>query len=84
MHFINFLLIFGLGLLLVMYREKVQRFTGSFAFAEKYLGAGGTYNFYLLLGIATMFFSFAYLFGTFDGLIHATVGRFFLTPTPQQ
>jgi hypothetical protein len=72
------LLIFAAGLGLVVYRERIQLFTGSFAFAEKYLGS--TFNFYLLFGIGMMMMSFLYLFGTFDSFLQWTVGRFLLVP----
>lgn len=78
MRFIYFILIFLIGLAVVYYREKIQLFTGNFAFAEKYLGS--TFNFFLLLGVGTMLFSFLYLFGTFDSVIQWTVGRFLFVP----
>lgn len=80
MRFVYFLLAFFGGLALVVYREKVQRFTGNFAFAEKYLGSGGTYNFYLLLGVFLMITSIIYVTGGLDSLIQATLGRIFFVP----
>jgi hypothetical protein len=78
MLFIKSTLIFLIGLGFVMYREKIQRFTGDMAFAEKYLGTGGTYRLYLLLGIFMMVFSILYLTGTADVLIDNTIGRIFI------
>jgi hypothetical protein len=80
MRFIYFLLLFTAGLLIIIYREKIQRVSGNFAFAEKWFGNGGTYTFYILLGFGTIIFSVAYGTGTLDGLVGSTVGRFFLTP----
>jgi len=80
MKFIYFLLLFFGGLGLVYYRDRVQRFTGSIGFAEKYLGMGGTFHFYLLLGIAFMVISILYITGTLDFLIENTVGRIFFLP----
>jgi len=80
MRFLSFLLLFATGLALIRYRERVQSFTGSIGFAEKYLGPGGTYSFYLLLGIATCVGSILYLTGTLDGLLEGTIGRFFFRP----
>lgn len=72
MRFLYFLFFFFSGLGLIRYRERVQSFTGSFPFAEKYLGQGGTYHFLLLLGIATCILSIMYISGTLDGLIENT------------
>lgn len=78
MRFIYFLCMMAIGLGLIVYREKVQRITGNFAFAEKYLGQGGTFHFILLLGIGFIIFSVVYVTGTLDAAIQSTVGRFFI------
>jgi hypothetical protein len=80
MRFIYFLLLFAAGLLIIIYRERIQRVSGNFAFAEKWFGNGGTYTFYILLGFGTIIFSVAYVTGTLDGLVGATFGR--ILPTP--
>jgi hypothetical protein len=72
--------LFGGGLALIYYRERVQRFTGNIAFAEKYLGTGGTFRLYLLLGIGATIFSILYITGTLDSALQSTLGRFFFTP----
>lgn len=74
------LILFFLGLALVIYRERVQAFTGDIGFAEKYLGTGGTFTFYLFLGIGTMIFSILYVTGASDAFIDNTVGRIFFRP----
>lgn len=66
-----------------MYRDPIQRFTGDMAFAEKWLGVGGTFRLYLLIGIAMMFGSILYITGTLDTLIDGTVGRVFFVPGQQ-
>ena len=83
MRFILFPIWFLLGLALVKYREAVQRFTGDIAFAEKWLGIGGTFRLYLLLGIAIMIASILYVTGTLDGFISGTFGRVFFVPGQQ-
>lgn len=80
MRIIYFLLMFAAGLSIMIYRERLQRLSGNFAFAEKWLGNGGTFNFYVLLGLGIIIFSVAYITGTIDGLVGSTVGRLFPTP----
>jgi len=57
------------GLGFVIYTKRVKDFTGSFDFAEKWFGAGGTYNFLKLLGLALMVGSFLWLTGTLDRIV---------------
>jgi len=57
------------GLGLIVYTEPVKRFTGSFSFAEKWFGSGGTYNFLKLIGIAIIVGTFLWLTGTIDRII---------------
>lgn len=80
MKFIWFLVLFCGGIAVITYRERMQRLSGNFAFAEKWLGAGGTFTFYIFLGLGMIVFSVLYVTGTLDGFIEGTVGRFFFTP----
>jgi hypothetical protein len=57
------------GLLLVWKTEPIKRFTGSFDFAEKYLGSGGTYTFLKLCGIVIMVLTFMWMTGTLENII---------------
>lgn len=57
-----------LGFVMIYYRERIKRFTGDFAFAEKYLGVGGTYTFIALLGVVIAVGSMMYMFGTLQVL----------------
>jgi len=79
MRIIWFLVGFIGGLAMIAYREKVQRVTGNFAFAEKYLGNGGTFSFFILLGLGIILLSIFYITGTLDAIINATAGRVFFT-----
>lgn len=54
---------------LIKYREKVVEMTGKFAWAEKYLGSGGTYNFMLILAIVFFLWGVASITGTTDVLL---------------
>lgn len=70
---------FPLGLILVVYRERVKRFTGDLGFAEKWFGPGGTYTFLLIFGIAVSFLSILYAFGTLQLLLAKILGPLFLS-----
>lgn len=71
------LLVSVLGFLLIVYRERVKGFTGDVGFAEQYLGAGGTFTFYLLLGIAFFFGGLMWATGTVQAWFLENLGRFF-------
>lgn len=65
------------GFLLIVYRERVKGYTGDIGFAEQYLGGGGTYTFYLLLGIALFFGGLMWATGTVQQWFFENLGRFF-------
>jgi hypothetical protein len=77
MTFLKFLFWFLFGLAIVKYRERIQRWTGNLAFAEKYLG--NTFNAYLLIGLMMMVMSIFYVTGILDGFLQGTFGRIFFT-----
>lgn len=52
-----------LGFWLVRYRTKVVDVVGKMAWAERYLGEGGTYNVWLLIGTLVTAGSILYFFG---------------------
>lgn len=62
---------------LMIYRTKLKEITGNIDFAEQYLGAGGTYTLFVLLGLVIFIFSVMYMFGSFQEIFSATLGRFF-------
>jgi len=66
-----------LGLLLIIYREQVKNFTGNIGFAEDHLGAGGTWTFYALLGIASFIFGLMWMTGSFQTMFEGFFGQFF-------
>jgi len=68
---------FPLGLVIVVYRERVKRFTGDFQFAEKWFGPGGTYTAILIFGLIVSFGSMMYAFGTFQALLAKIFAPFF-------
>ena len=60
MQFIYAILGMGLSYVIVKYREQIVEMTGKFSWAEKYLGRGGTYNAYVLLGVIVFAISFLF------------------------
>lgn len=66
-----------LGFAIVVYRERVKRFTGDIAWAEKHLGPGGSYTAILIFGLAVVIGSFLYMMGTLQILLENTLGRLF-------
>ena len=65
------------GILLIVYTKKVGDFTGEIGFAEKYLGRGGTYSFIKLVGLAMIFFGFAWMSGGLKVFLWDKFGVFF-------
>ena len=74
--FISAILLYS-GLMIIKYRETFYNFTGPNAWAEKWLGSGGTYNLYVLIGTFLAIGSILYFFGVLGGLTNAVFGRFF-------
>lgn len=61
----------------MVYRYKLKGITGDIAFAEQYLGSGGTYNLFILIGLGVSIFSVMYAFGTLQELFAGSLGMFF-------
>jgi hypothetical protein len=70
---------FPLAFLIIIYRERIKAFTGSIGFAEKYLGAGGTYTLYVLLGIIIFFVTLMYITDSFQPMMRSIFGPFFFS-----
>lgn len=68
---------FPLGILMVVYREPIKRFTGDMGFAEKWFGSGGTYTAILILGIVIAIGSIMWAFGTLQALFIGIFGSIF-------
>jgi hypothetical protein len=79
MRFLVGIIGFPLGLAIVVYRERVKRFTGDFAFAEKWFGPGGTYTAILIFGLLVSLGSLMYALGTLQSLIGTLFSPFFST-----
>lgn len=65
-----------LSIVLIVYRERVVRFTGFIQWAENHLGGGGTYTLMVLIGIVLFFLSLMYMTNSFD-LIFGGIGPSF-------
>lgn len=68
---------FPLGMVMVVYRERIKRFTGDAAFAEKWFGPGGTYTAILLFGLLVSIGSLMYALGALQSLFSGLLGPFF-------
>ncbi len=66
-----------LGIIIMVYRYQLKQFTGDIAFAEEYLGSGGTYTLFVLLGLAISILSIMYGLGTLQEFFIGSFGRFF-------
>lgn len=54
----------AIGFCIIIFRSHIKNFTGNIAFAERWLGAGGTWTFLLLVGVAVFILSLMWMFGT--------------------
>lgn len=55
------------GYYILRYKDRVVMTVGKMEWAERYLGAGGTYNAWVVIGMAVIAGSFLYMFGVFPG-----------------
>jgi hypothetical protein len=62
-HIVFGLLAIGLGVAGLKFNYQLVGFTGHVGFAERYLGAGGTYFFFKLLSIAIVIGGILYMTG---------------------
>ncbi|MFC1655401.1 hypothetical protein ACFL3C_00875 [Patescibacteria group bacterium] len=65
---------FPLSFLIIIYRSKLKNFTGDIGFAEKYLGSGGTYTLFVLIGIGLFFATLMYITGTVQSVLSGLFG----------
>ena len=71
-----FLLGLPLGLVIMIYRYKIVQFTGKMEWAESHLGAGGTYNLMIIVGLIIWMGCTMYATGSFD-LVFGFLKNFF-------
>ena len=70
---------FPLSFLIIIYRAKIKMFTGDIGFAEKYLGSGGTYSLFVLIGVATFLITLMYITGSLQSVLNSLLGPLFLS-----
>lgn len=75
--FFVFILGMPLGILIMIYRYQLKQLTGDVAWAEQYLGSGGTYTLFLLIGLLVSILSVMYAFGTLQDLAAGSIGTLF-------
>ena len=66
MVFVKILVLFatiGVAILILKYKEKVVRIVGKNEYAERYLGQGGTYTFWVLFAILLIVIATIWLVG---------------------
>lgn len=66
-----------LSIAIIVYRYHLKQFTGDIAWAEQYLGAGGTYNFFILLGLGVFILTLMYALGTLQEFMNGPLGPIF-------
>lgn len=55
------------GYYFMRYKDRIVQSFGKMGWAEKYLGDGGTYNAWVMIGMAVFAGSFLFLFNAFPG-----------------
>lgn len=58
----------------------VDHMIGEVAWAEKYIGAGGTYTFFRVLGIVVSILAFMWITGDLPQWLRVNAGKYFATP----
>tara|TARA_B100000315_G_scaffold249775_1_gene281524 strand:+ start:249 stop:557 length:309 start_codon:yes stop_codon:yes gene_type:complete len=77
MTFVTGMLVSLGGFLLIVFRERAKGVTGEIGFAEQYLGSGGTFTFFLLLGVAMFLGGIMWATGTLQNWFYENLGLFF-------
>lgn len=62
---------------MIYYRRQIIEFTGTWGWAEKYLGAGQSQSACIFLAIIIFFISLSIMTGAFDGAAESTAEKFF-------
>ena len=74
--------IVAIGVAFVMKTRDLESFFGPVPFAEKYMGGGGTYLFYKLLGVVFCLVGFLVMTDLWTVFLQATLGSLFPRPNP--
>ena len=65
-----------IGFGLIKYSFPITNFFGHIPWAERYLGGGGTYTLYKIVGVIVIILAFLYMFGSLGSAI-APLGKIF-------
>jgi hypothetical protein len=65
------------GILMIIYSEKISQLTGAIPFAERIFGNGGTYLFLKITGLLMTILSFMWVTGGIQPVLKSTFGVFF-------
>ncbi len=52
-----------LGIIIIRYRQQIVQMIGKNSYAERFLGQGGTYTFWILFAILIIFIALVWLVG---------------------
>lgn len=77
--FTVFITLILLGFFVLYYTRQVKSFTGSWNWAERIFGTGGTYTAIKLLGVFFIIFAFAYGTGHIEEIFLKYLGPIFGT-----
>jgi len=66
-----------LGMLVMIFRARIKDVIGDIGFAERYLGAGGTWTFLLLVGVLIFILSLMWALGTLQEFFFKAAGPMF-------
>lgn len=71
--------IFGvaLGLFILVYRVPIKDFFGKIGWAETFLGRGGTWDAWIVIGLAVSLLSIMYMFGGLQSFLIERLGPIF-------
>ncbi len=65
-----------IGLLILIFRPRIKDFTGDLGFAEKWLGSGGTWTFFIILGVGIFILSLMWATGSLQSFMVGRFGQF--------
>lgn len=65
-----------IGLLILIYRPKIKDFTGDIGFAEKWLGSGGTWTFFIILGVGIFVLGLMWATGSLQSFMVSKFSQF--------
>ena len=75
--FLVFIVGFAIAVVMLRYRRWIKDFTGDIAFAEKYLGSGGTNTLIVIVALLVFVLSLMYSLGTLQVIMQKILGGFF-------